>query len=65
MDQGRNFSIKRSLFDENLNYTVHVRGQNALGESHYNFPFSIWDIGERLNYTHQLISEALSFLIIS
>ncbi|XP_077054646.1 interleukin-23 receptor isoform X2 [Siphateles boraxobius] len=44
MDKDTTFSIPRSLFDENMNYTVHVRGQNALGESHYNFPFSIWDI---------------------
>ncbi|CAM4625642.1 unnamed protein product [Leuciscus chuanchicus] len=43
-DKDCTFSIPRSLFDENMNYTVHVRGQNALGESHYNFPFSIWDI---------------------
>ncbi|KAK7144841.1 hypothetical protein R3I94_011053 [Phoxinus phoxinus] len=44
MDKGCHFSIPRSLFDENMNYTVHVRGQNALGESHYNFTFSIRDI---------------------
>ncbi|XP_067315992.1 interleukin-23 receptor isoform X2 [Pseudorasbora parva] len=43
MDKDHHLSIPRSLFDERLTYTVHVRGQNALGESHYNFPFSIWD----------------------
>lgn len=60
MNKDGQISIPRSLFVENMTYKVHVRGHNALGESHSTFNFSIWDIGKRLNYTHLLISEAHS-----
>lgn len=51
MNKNRCVSIPRSLFDENMTYKVHIKGQNALGESHSNFTFSIRDIGKRLNYS--------------
>nr|QFO86705.1 IL-23R [Ctenopharyngodon idella] len=44
MNKNRCVSIPRSLFDENMTYKVHIKGQNALGESHSNFTFSIRDI---------------------
>ncbi|XP_067229666.1 interleukin-23 receptor isoform X1 [Chanodichthys erythropterus] len=44
MNKNSHVSIPRSLFDENMTYKVHVKGLNALGESHSNFTFSIWDI---------------------
>uniref|UniRef100_A0A9J7X229 Interleukin 23 receptor n=1 Tax=Cyprinus carpio carpio TaxID=630221 RepID=A0A9J7X229_CYPCA len=44
MNKDGHVSIPRSLFVENMTYKVHVRGHNALGESHSTFNFSIWDI---------------------
>ncbi|XP_016335786.1 interleukin-23 receptor-like isoform X1 [Sinocyclocheilus anshuiensis] len=44
MNKDSHVSIPRSLFVENMTYKVHVRGHNALGESHSTFNFSIWDI---------------------
>ncbi|XP_073707243.1 interleukin-23 receptor [Garra rufa] len=44
MNEDGQVSIPRSLFVENMTYKVHVRGHNALGESHSTFNFSIWDI---------------------
>ncbi|XP_016346943.1 interleukin-23 receptor-like isoform X2 [Sinocyclocheilus anshuiensis] len=44
MKKDGHVSIPRSLFVENMTYKVHVRGHNALGESHSTFNFSIWDI---------------------
>ncbi|KAK2889270.1 hypothetical protein Q8A67_014645 [Cirrhinus molitorella] len=44
MNEDGHVSIPRSLFVENMTYKVHVRGHNALGESHSTFSFSIWDI---------------------
>ncbi|XP_043098683.1 interleukin-23 receptor isoform X2 [Puntigrus tetrazona] len=44
MNKDGRVSIPRSLFVENMTYQVHIRGHNALGESHSTFNFSIWDI---------------------
>lgn len=68
MNKNSHVSIPRSLFDENMTYKVHVKGLNALGESHSNFTFSIWDIGKRLNYSflkHFLILIISLFLLLS
>ncbi|KAI2663627.1 Interleukin-12 receptor subunit beta-2 [Labeo rohita] len=44
MNEDGHVSIPRSRFVENVTYKVHIRGVNALGESHSTFNFSIWDI---------------------